>query len=222
MGVDAMTQRHERVRARSLRRSHARAAFGVHMSVASHHARRRRNGRTARRATTARRRCSSTTTDRSRRSSNDPEAARPAARVVDVLAALVDVMGRVGVVSGRPLYFLAEQCRLPGLRTSGRTGSSRARRRASRSIRRSLPFLDRHRRSGRARPTRWPAGVYVERKARIRVTLHYRHCDDRARRGERVRGGPRRPARADARCAAARPSSCGRPSRSTRARRSTR
>jgi trehalose 6-phosphate phosphatase len=109
---------------------------------------------------------------------DDPAAARilPAAR--DALAALVDVIGTVGVVSGRPVEFLARAIDLPGLTLVGQYGLERmvdgravvdaraessldAIAAAADEVERQLPVL------------------LVERKAGVAVTVHWRTAPER-------------------------------------------
>ena len=135
MRVDAMTQR-RRAPLRSLDDLHARAALASISSVASHRARRRRNGRRRSASDPGRRRSSSTSTDRSRRSSTTRSRGAAARRRSTCSRGLVGVLGCVGIVSGRPVDFLARRGAGagPGVRRAVRDGA-RARRRASRSIR---------------------------------------------------------------------------------------
>ena len=129
------------------------------------------------------------------------------AELREFLRRLADVMGCVGIVSGRPLYFLLDSVPVPGLAYGGCTDSSCARRQAW-SIRRCCRSSRRSPKRRKPRRPRSGTGVGVERKAGICLTLHYRRCEAR-RRGERVLGGARRSAGLD--CAGpAWPSNCGR------------
>ena len=151
-----------------------------------------------------------------------PEDAVPLTAAIDVLRGLVGVMGCVGVVSGRPLYFLLDELPSPASRTPVSTASSScSTASASRPAGAAVPA--RHRR-GRGSGRRRMVHEGCERRAEGR---HQRHVALAAVRGtagrrERVRRRARRPARADRAARVARPSSCGRRSPSTRAARSTR
>jgi trehalose 6-phosphate phosphatase len=109
-----------------------------------------------------------------------PEAAVPLAAAIDVLRGLVDVMGCVGVVSGRPLYFLLDSVPVPGLAYAGLYGLELAldgKREVDPQV---LPFLPAVAEAAESAAAAWSGtGVGVERKAGICVTLHYRQCEER-------------------------------------------
>lgn len=104
-------------------------------------------------------------------------AALPAA--CDALAALVERMGRVGIVSGRPIEFLAERLPVPGLVYAGLYGMEvmvDGERRVDPTV---LPFVDAVAAAAAAADERL-AGTIVERKAGVSVTLHWRTAPHRA------------------------------------------
>jgi trehalose 6-phosphate phosphatase len=97
----------------------------------------------------------------------------------DVLAALVGLVGRVGIVSGRPVEFLAEQLPIPGLVFAGLYGMELmvdGERRVDPAV---LPFVDAVAAAADEADERL-AGTIVERKAGVSVTLHWRTAPDRA------------------------------------------
>jgi trehalose 6-phosphate phosphatase len=109
-----------------------------------------------------------------------PEAAVPLTAAIEVLRGLVGVMGCVGVVSGRPLYYLLDEVPIPGLAYAGLYGLELAldgKREVDPQV---LPFLPAIAEAAEAADATWSTtGVYVERKAGICVTLHYRQCEER-------------------------------------------
>ena len=108
-----------------------------------------------------------------------PEDAVPLTAAIDVLRGLVGVMGCVGVVSGRPLYFLLDELPIPGLAYAGLYGLELAldgKREVDPQV---LPFLPVISEAAEAADAAWSTrGVNVERKAGICVTLHYRQCEE--------------------------------------------
>ena len=108
-----------------------------------------------------------------------PDDARPLPDVVGVLAALVGVMGRVGVVSGRPVDFLAEHLPVPGLKLVGQYGLESYTDGVLTVDPRTQPYLDRIAEAAMRAEARLP-GIYVERKGTTAITLHWRTASDRA------------------------------------------
>ncbi len=108
-----------------------------------------------------------------------PDDARPLPEVVPVLAALVDVMGRVGVVSGRPVDFLIEHLPVPRLTLVGQYGLESYMDGVRTVDPRTEPYLDRIAEAARRAEARLP-GIYVERKGTTAITLHWRIASDRA------------------------------------------
>jgi trehalose 6-phosphate phosphatase len=98
--------------------------------------------------------------------------ALPAAR--DALAALVGRVGLVGVVSGRPVSFLRERVALDGVRYVGQYGLEwlDAGGQAHHDER-ATPYLDAVAAVADEAQRRFP-GVWIERKGRLAVTLHWR------------------------------------------------
>jgi trehalose 6-phosphate phosphatase len=103
-----------------------------------------------------------------------PDDARPRADVLPLLPALVAGFGTVGVVSGRPVEFLRTHLPVPGMALVGQYGLERWEGDHVVEDPRVEPFLP-----GVAeaadRADRDLAGVFVERKGRIAVTLHWRN-----------------------------------------------
>jgi trehalose 6-phosphate phosphatase len=107
----------------------------------------------------------------------DEAAALPAA--IDALAGLVGRVGRVGIVSGRPIEFLAERLPVPGLVFAGLYGMEvmvDGERRVDPAV---LPFVEAVAAAADEADERL-AGMIVERKAGVSVTLHWRTAPDRA------------------------------------------
>jgi len=108
-----------------------------------------------------------------------PGEAVPHSAAFDALAALVGRIGRVGIVSGRPIAFLAEQLPVPGLVYAGLYGMEvmvDGERRVDPAV---LPFADAVAAAADEADERL-AGTIVERKAGVSVTLHWRTTPDRA------------------------------------------
>ncbi|MGQ0823483.1 MAG: trehalose-phosphatase [Actinomycetota bacterium] len=104
---------------------------------------------------------------------NDPAAARALPEAIAVLASLTRRLGRVAVVSGRGIEFLAARLPVPGLVLSGQYGLE-SQIDGQRCIDpRVEAFLDLVESAARAAERRLP-GVLVERKGYVSVTLHWR------------------------------------------------
>jgi trehalose 6-phosphate phosphatase len=108
-----------------------------------------------------------------------PDDARPLPEVVIVLEALVGVLGRVGVVSGRPVDFLAEHLPVAGLTLVGQYGIESYADGVRTVDPRTKPYLDRIAEAAALAEARLP-GIYVERKGETAITLHWRTASDRA------------------------------------------
>jgi trehalose 6-phosphate phosphatase len=108
-----------------------------------------------------------------------PEDAVPLPGAVDVLADLVPRLGRVGVVSGRPVEFLAAHLPVPGLVFSGLYGMERLDRGVRSLDPRVARFLDGVAAAAEEAEARL-AGMLIERKAGASVTIHWRLDPDRA------------------------------------------
>ena len=109
----------------------------------------------------------------------DPAAARVLPAAGAALARLVRQLGRVGVVSGRPVSFLREQRgdRRVALRGCLRAGADRRRRDHRRPARRS-PTSKRSPEAADDAEVALP-GLRVERKGSVAVTVHWRDQPDR-------------------------------------------
>jgi trehalose 6-phosphate phosphatase len=108
-----------------------------------------------------------------------PDEAVPLTEAIDVLDELVDRVGRVAIVSGRPVEFLAAQLPVRGLAYAGLYGMEQLTGGVRRVDPRVVPFLDAVAAAADEADTRL-AGVIVERKAGVSVTLHWRTATDRA------------------------------------------
>jgi trehalose 6-phosphate phosphatase len=117
----------------------------------------------------------------------DPQAARPLPEAIPLLSALAERLAVVGVVSGRPLSFIAERLGVsldrpgsgaasPGLRLAGLYGleqvGSDGAVHTSPEARRWRPVLDQLANAARAEG---PQGLVVEHKG-LAVTLHWRQA----------------------------------------------
>jgi trehalose 6-phosphate phosphatase len=110
---------------------------------------------------------------------DDPAEAQvlPAAR--DALAGLVGVIGTVGVVSGRPVEFLARAIDLPGLTLVGQYGLERMVDGHAVVDPRAEPYLAAVAAAAEDAERQFP-DLIVERKAGIAVTVHWRTAPERA------------------------------------------
>jgi trehalose 6-phosphate phosphatase len=107
------------------------------------------------------------------------EDARPLPEAIAQLARLAARLGRVGIVSGRPVEFLADRVPIPGVTYAGLYGMERLSG-GSRSIDpRVVPYLDAVAAATSELRQRLPAEL-VESKAGVSVTLHWRPSPDRA------------------------------------------
>jgi len=113
-----------------------------------------------------------------------PEDAVPRPDVVGLLGELVVRFARVGIVSGRPVAFLADRLPVAGLQLVGQYGLERLVDGVVEEDPRVEPWVDAVRdvadRAGEELP-----GVYVERKGRVAVTLHWRTGREIGPRAER-------------------------------------
>lgn len=106
---------------------------------------------------------------------DDPAAARPLPGVVDALAALAEVYGRVGVISGRPASFLAEHLGGRGVFLSGLYGLEFVEEGSGevQAIDEAAPWRDIVEEVAAAGESALPAGITVERKG-LCLTVHHR------------------------------------------------
>jgi len=111
---------------------------------------------------------------------DDPASARvlPAAR--DALAGLTGTFGTVGVVSGRPVEFLARAIDLPGLTLVGQYGLERMEDGGAVVDARAEPYLGAVAAAAGELEHELP-DLLVERKAGVAVTVHWRTAPDRER-----------------------------------------
>jgi trehalose 6-phosphate phosphatase len=108
-----------------------------------------------------------------------PEDAVALPAALDALAALVGRVGSVGIVSGRPVEFLAARLAVPGLVYAGLYGMEVMVDGERRVDPRVVPYVDAVAAAADAADERL-AGTIVERKAGVSVTLHWRTVPDRA------------------------------------------
>ncbi len=106
----------------------------------------------------------------------DEAVALPAA--IDALRRLVGLVGRVGIVSGRPVDFLASHVDVPGLVVAGLYGMELLLDGQRRVDPRVVPYAGAVALAADEADARLP-GVYVERKSGVSVTLHWRAAPDR-------------------------------------------
>jgi trehalose 6-phosphate phosphatase len=107
------------------------------------------------------------------------EDARPLPEAIAQLARLAERLGRVAVVSGRPVAFLAAHVPIAGITYAGLYGMERLAD-GSRTIDpRVVPYLDAVAAATSELAQRLPAAL-VEPKAGVSVTLHWRPSPDRA------------------------------------------
>ena len=109
--------------------------------------------------------------------SPDDAVALPAA--IEAIRRLVEPLGRVGIVSGRPVEFLARHVDVPGLVMAGLYGMEVLVDGERRVDPRVIPYLGAVAAAADEADARLP-GVFIERKAGVSVTLHWRPVPDRA------------------------------------------
>jgi trehalose 6-phosphate phosphatase len=103
----------------------------------------------------------------------DPSAARPLPRGTIVLDRLVHVLGRVAVISGRPVEFLATHLPIAGLELAGVYGLERRVDGATIVDPRAREWADAVDATAAEAKAELP-GLRVERKGRVSVTIHWR------------------------------------------------
>jgi trehalose 6-phosphate phosphatase len=108
-----------------------------------------------------------------------PEHAVALPEAIAVLGLLVGRLARVGIVSGRPVEFLASRLPVPGLLFSGLYGMEALVDGHRQVDPRALPFAAAVASASDEADARLP-GVIVERKGGVSVTLHWRTAPDRA------------------------------------------
>jgi trehalose 6-phosphate phosphatase len=110
----------------------------------------------------------------------DDAVARP--EVAPLLHALVARFGLVGIVSGRPVDFLRARVPVPGLELVGQYGLERSVDGRIEADPRAEPFVAAVAAAADRADAELP-GVFVERKGRLAVTLHWRTGQDLAEAG---------------------------------------
>lgn len=108
-----------------------------------------------------------------------PEDARPLPGVVDVLARLATRLGRVAVVSGRPVGFLVERLPVPGALFVGLYGMEQVHNGERTVDPRVVEYLDATKAAVEELQARLPNEL-VEPKSGVSVTLHWRPAPERA------------------------------------------
>jgi trehalose 6-phosphate phosphatase len=108
-----------------------------------------------------------------------PEDAIALPQAIDALASVVGRVGRVGIVSGRPVEFLASRLALPGLVYAGLYGMEQMVDGERRVDPRVVPYREAVAAAADEADERLPGSV-VERKAGVSVTLHWRTVPDLA------------------------------------------
>jgi trehalose 6-phosphate phosphatase len=103
----------------------------------------------------------------------EPEAARPLPEARAALGALVPLVQRVAVVSGRPVAFLLDTLALPGVLYSGVYGLERVIDGEVIVDPRAVPWLDTMAQVADDADAAFP-DLYVEHKGRVAVTIHWR------------------------------------------------
>jgi trehalose 6-phosphate phosphatase len=109
---------------------------------------------------------------------DDPAAARALPAAGTALARLAPRLGRVGIVSGRPVAFLREQLAIDGLVYAGAYGLERLVDGEVVVERSALPFVDAIARAADEAEVALP-GLRVERKGLVAVTIHWREQPER-------------------------------------------
>jgi trehalose 6-phosphate phosphatase len=104
---------------------------------------------------------------------DDPERARPLPAARDALAALATRVGRVAVVSGRPVAFLLDALGIEGIVYAGVYGLERLVDGEVVVDPRAEPWLDVMDEVAAAADEAFP-DLYVEHKGRVAVTIHWR------------------------------------------------
>jgi trehalose 6-phosphate phosphatase len=113
----------------------------------------------------------------------DPAAARPLARVVDLLGPLADRYAAVALVSGRPATYLASHAAAPGVRYLGMYGLEEivsGRVRVDPRLEAARPAVEAARRDLAADPAVTASGAHLEDK-RYAVAIHTRRVADPGR-----------------------------------------
>jgi len=108
-----------------------------------------------------------------------PDEAVPLPAALDALAGLVGALGRVGIVSGRPVGFLAQHVPVDGLVLAGLYGMETMVDGERRVDPRVVPYTSAVAAAADAADARL-ADAIVERKAGVSVTLHWRTAPERA------------------------------------------
>jgi trehalose 6-phosphate phosphatase len=110
---------------------------------------------------------------------DDPSTAAPLPAMVDVLTALAPALGRVAVVSGRTVEFLAGALAVPGVELVGLYGLEREVDGRTAVDPRAAPWIGPIA-AAAAEAERTLPDLFVERKGDLCVTIHYRTAPARA------------------------------------------
>ena len=104
---------------------------------------------------------------------DDPGAAAPVPDAVDALARVATRLGRVAVVTGRPVAYVRRYLADPAVLVVGQYGLEHDHGGVLTSDPRAVPFEGAVAAAAAAAERRWPA-LTVERKGRVAVTVHWR------------------------------------------------
>jgi trehalose 6-phosphate phosphatase len=110
---------------------------------------------------------------------DDPARATALGAALHALGVLVDELGLVGVISGRPVDFLRERLPLPGVELVGQYGLERLVEGRVLVDERAAPYRTAVRAAADEAEVTWP-DLLVERKGELAVTVHWRTAPDRA------------------------------------------
>lgn len=118
----------------------------------------------------------------------DPTTSAMPAQVTSALCRLAGCLGLVAVISGRPLAFLHERVRVPGIPLLGSYGIEQLRHGEARMVPEAREWLHKVRSAGdqlREHFADWP-GVWVEEKA-ASVAVHWRQAEDQEAAAHEIR-----------------------------------
>jgi trehalose 6-phosphate phosphatase len=108
----------------------------------------------------------------------DPPSARPLPGAVEALARLVPLLGRVGVVSGRPVSFLQEALPVEGLDLAGVYGLERLAGGHAVVVDAVTPWVAAVAAAAADLAAALP-DLYLERKGQVSCVVHWRACPER-------------------------------------------
>jgi trehalose 6-phosphate phosphatase len=110
---------------------------------------------------------------------DEPERAAPHPDAAAVLSTLGEQLGLVAVVSGRPVEFLARALTVDGVTLVGQYGLERLEQGQPVADPRVEPYLEAVATASAEAEAAWP-DLYVERKGKLAVTLHWRTAEEEA------------------------------------------